>query len=51
MQTNIGELGIHPTEEQIEEMAAGCERATGGSNGSVLPLKKEDMIQIYKMAR
>lgn len=51
MPTSMGELGIHPTEEQIEEMAAGCERATGGSNGSVLPLKKEDMIQIYKMAR
>ena len=47
----MGELGIHPTEEQIEEMAAGCERDTGGANGSVLPLKKEDMIRIYKMAR
>ena len=51
MPTSMGELGIHPTEEQIEEMAAGCERDTGGANGSVLPLKKEDMIRIYKMAR
>lgn len=51
MPTSMTQLGIHPTDEQIEEMAAGCERATGGANGSVLPLKKEDMIQIYKMAR
>lgn len=51
MPTSMTQLGIHPTDEQIEEMAAGCEQATGGSNGSVLPLKKEDMVRIYKMAR
>lgn len=51
MPTSLTELGISPTEEQIEQMAASCEQATGGANGCVVPLKKEDMAQIYRMAR
>lgn len=51
MPASLEELGIYPTDEQIEAMAEGCERAVGGAAGSVLPLKKEDMIHIYKMAR
>ena len=51
MPISMEELGIAPTDMQIEQMAESCERATGGSNGSVIPLKKEDMIRIYKMAR
>ncbi len=51
MPTSLGELGISPTDEEIEQMAASCEQATGGANGCVIPLKKEDMVQIYKMAR
>lgn len=51
MPTSLTELGISPTEEQIEQMAASCHEATGGANGCVIPLKKEDMIKIYQMAR
>ena len=51
MPTSMEELGIIPSDAQIEQMAESCERATGGANGSVIPLKKNDMIQIYKMAR
>ena len=51
MPTSLTELGINPTDEQIEQMAASCEQAAGGANGCVVPLKKEDMVQIYKMAR
>lgn len=50
MPTNLKELGIEPTDEQISQMALGCEKACGGVNGCVLPLKKEDMEKIYKMA-
>lgn len=51
MPTSMAELGIHPTEAQIEEMAAGCQRATGGAVGKIVPLKKEDLIKIYNMAK
>lgn len=51
MPTNMRELGITPTDEQMEEMAASCEIATGGLNGCVLPLRKRDMIKIYQMAK
>lgn len=46
----ISELGIHPTDEQILEMAERCEKAAGGSIGSAKKLFKEDMINIYKSA-
>ncbi|MDO4273781.1 MAG: iron-containing alcohol dehydrogenase [Eubacteriales bacterium] len=51
MPTSLTELGISPTEEQIAWMAESCEQATGGANGCVVPLKKEDMIRIYEMAK
>ena len=50
MPTNMKELGVEPTEEQIAFMAASCEEKAGGANGVVVPLKKEDMISIYRMA-
>ncbi len=50
MPVNMSELGIHPTEAQIEEMADRCAKATGGSIGSARKLYKEDMIEIYRMA-
>ena len=31
-------------------MAASCEEKAGGANGQVIPLKKEDMEKIYRMA-
>ena len=51
MPVNMKELGIEPTDEQIEEMARRCALATGGQVGSAKVLKEEDMIKIYKMAR
>lgn len=51
MPTNMGELGIHPTEEQIHEMAVRCAAACGGSQGSARVLYQEDMEKIYRMAR
>ena len=50
MPINMSELGIHPTEAQIEEMAERCVKATGGCQGSAKVLYKEDMINIYRMA-
>ena len=50
MPTNMRELGISPTAEQIEEMADRCVKATGGSQGSAKVLYREDMVNIYKMA-
>ncbi len=51
MPVNFRELGIAPTDEQIEIMAESCERAGGGSVGCARVLHKEDMVNIYKMAR
>ncbi len=50
MPTNMRELGVTPTDEQIEFMAASCHDKTGGANGAVIPLNKEDMAKIYRMA-
>lgn len=51
MPTNMSELGIYPTEEQIHEMAVRCAMACGGSQGSARVLYQEDMEKIYRMAR
>lgn len=50
MPVNMSELGIHPTKEQIDEMAERCAKATGGCKGTAKILYKEDMVNIYKMA-
>ncbi len=52
MPVNMRELGISPTDEEIEEMADSCMRAAGNKEiGSAKRLGKEDIIKIYKMAR
>ena len=50
MPINMRELGITPTEEEIQAMAASCARACGGKKGSAKVLYQEDMAAIYKMA-
>ncbi len=50
MPTNMRELGIAPTEEQILLMAERCEFRTGGAAGTVMPLKKADMAAIFRAA-
>lgn len=51
MPTNMRELGLDPTEEQILEMARRCALAAGGKKGSAKVLREDDMAQIYRMAR
>ena len=50
MPTNMRELGIEPTQEQIVQMAESCAKAVGGSQGSAKLMHKDDMIEVYKMA-
>ncbi len=50
MPTNMRELGITPTEEQILAMADGCSKANGGKVGTAKVLYEEDMAAIYRMA-
>ena len=50
MPTNMKELGIAPTPEQMATLARMCAAATGGQIGSAKVLKEADMAAIYKMA-
>ena len=51
MPTSLTELGIQPTEEELELMAHKCSVASGGKKGSAKVLVEEDMLAIFKMAR
>lgn len=51
MPVNFSELGIRPTDAQIEEMAQRCLAACGDHTGSAKSLTLEDMIAIYRCAR
>ena len=50
MPTNLKELGIEPTDEQLKKMAHMCSIAAGGSKGSAKKLVEKDMLEIYRMA-
>ena len=50
MPTNLIELGLNPTEENLKEMARRCAIATGGKKGSAKVLYEIDMYNIYKNA-
>ena len=51
MPTTLTELGIHPTDAQIEEMAEKCVFGRNGHVGFFQPLTKEDIAAILKMAK
>ncbi|TCS81597.1 hypothetical protein EDD59_10312 [Muricomes intestini] len=51
MPTNLKELGVEPTDAQIEEMARKCVATGGGHVGFFQTLYKDDVIKIYEMAR
>ena len=51
MPINMRELGIEPTDEQIDMMARSCAEAAGGKKGSAKVLYPEDMVNIYRMAK
>ena len=50
MPVNLKELGIAPTEEEIDVMADGVMRATGGGRGTARMLYKDDFVKIYNAA-
>ncbi len=50
MPTSLTELGISPTDEQLQTMAHMCSVAAGGVKGSAKKLEEKDMLQIYRMA-
>ena len=50
MPTSLRELGVSPTEEQIQEMARKCILATKGPAGKVKPLQQNDVENIYRAA-
>ena len=51
MPTNLRELGVTATDEQIAEMAKKCAQGVGGETGSAKRLREEDMLAIYKACR
>lgn len=51
MPTNLRELGIIPTDAQVEEMAEKCVAAGGGHAGFFQTLYKDDIIKILQMAK
>ena len=50
MPTNLKELGVSPTEDEILLLAKNCAIATGGKVGSAMPLYEADMANVYRMA-
>ena len=50
MPTCLSELGITPTQEQLETMARMCGAAAGGAKGAAKVLREADMLSIYQMA-
>lgn len=48
MPTNLRELGVEPTEEELRLMAHKCAVGVGGEMGSARVLNEEDMYAIYK---
>ncbi len=51
MPTNLRELGVEPTDGQIDAMAHSLVSAYGEPFGSAKKLTREDMAQIYRKAR
>ena len=50
MPVSIKEMGIEPTEEELQLMAHKCSDAYGGKKGSAKVLLEADMLAIYRMA-
>ena len=50
MPTSLKELGISPSEEDMETLARKCAVAAGGKKGSAKVLYEADMLKIYRMA-
>ena len=50
MPTNLQELGVSPSGDDIRLLAKNCAIAVGGKVGSAMVLRESDMEAIYKMA-
>ena len=50
MPTNLSELGVSPSGDDIKLLAKNCAIAVGGKVGSAMVLRESDMEAIYKMA-
>jgi len=50
MPTNLKELGVSPSEQDILLLAHNCAIAVGGRIGSAMVLHEEDMANIFRMA-
>ena len=48
MPTNLRELGVNPTEEELVLMAKKCAIGVGGQKGSAKVLDEQAMLQIYR---
>ena len=48
MPTNLRELGVEPTEEELALMAKKCAIGVGGEMGSAKVLNEEAMLAIYR---
>jgi alcohol dehydrogenase YqhD (iron-dependent ADH family) len=48
MPTNLRELGVHATDEDLVTMAHKCAVGVGGSMGSARVLDENDMLAIYR---
>jgi hypothetical protein len=48
MPTNLRELGVNATEEDLATMAHKCAVGVGGSMGSARLLNEEDMLAIFR---
>lgn len=51
MPTNLRELGVEASDEQLAEMARKCAITVGGAAGSMKLMKEEDMLAVFKAAR
>ena len=51
MPTNLHELGVEATDDDLKLMAHKCAVGVNGGKGSARFLKEEDMLEIYKMSR
>ncbi|MBP5577542.1 MAG: iron-containing alcohol dehydrogenase [Treponema sp.] len=51
MPTNLRELGVNATDDDLKLMAHKCAVGVNGGKGSAKFLKEEDMLEIYKMSR
>ncbi len=51
MPTNLRELGVDASDEDLKLMAHKCAAGLGGEGGSARRLKEEDMLEIYRASR